>query len=766
MDFSIAELLESFSDGKLVAPKALEKRFGSDQPRIRKLQVILDILEKIGILEKDRGRYRRVGEDDVVEGRLRCSSKGFCFAIQESEDAEDIYVRESHLSNAWNGDRVLVRVTKEGKGRRSPEGEVRLILERANPTLLARVKKTDQGYRAVPLDDRLSFEMELADEGSELPESLVDNSEQLVHVEVMRYPLGAYPPLGRIARILGNDPQMAPDVELVCCKYALSPEFPASVLEAAADLPDQLYKADLKGREDLRKLTTVTLDSSKRQDIDHAFSLETLSDGTLRLGVHIADVAYYVPLNSPLDLEARKRVTSVYLGDRVLPLLPEVLSHLCALMPGENRLCVSALFTLDPEGEVISYELQPSVILVDSHLSEAQVQQLLEDRSHESVQSLASVFELVEALQRLSQALQTRRRARGTLDLSLPDANFYTPDEGDLGAVITAPTQPAHTVVQEFMLLNNETVARHLHTLDLPGIYRVQPAPDLSETQDLLKLITNMGLELSLEQEGEVGGSDYQTFLHKLADSDAQKVLTYLLLGTLKPAVYSRQPGSHFSLALPENGYYTHFASPLSRYADLMVQRMLQALFDTGRDRRSTRVKERVNLRDSSVLVSEVNWNVLPPDLQRELETDLDAIIAHLNERSRLAQKAQQDLEGLRKAEFMRSRTGEIFRGLITGVQSYGFFVEIEELLVEGLVHVSSLKDDWYEYRSRHQTLVGRKNRKQYRLGDRVEVQVKSVDYYRQQIDLVAVGGGSQAADDDAEETPTELVPTATTEEE
>jgi ribonuclease R len=227
-------------------------------------------------------------------------------------------------------------------------------------------------------------------------------------------------------------------------------------------------------------------------------------------------------------------------------------------------------------------------------------------------------------------------------------------------------------------------------------------------------------------------------------------------MATLKPATDSTVPGPHFGLALSQG--YGHFTSPLRRYGDILNHRILHAVFDQGRDRRTTRAKERVNLRHSSCH-GQISWNVLPPEIQRELETAIAAAVPHLNEREKIAQQAQQDLEGLQKAKQMQERTGEVFRGLITGIQSYGFFVEIEELMVEGLVHVSSLKDDWYEYRSRQQTLIGRKSRRQYRLGDRVEVQVKSVDYYRQQIDLVVVGGGSEALDDDSGELDEEFDP-------
>jgi ribonuclease R len=332
---------------------------------------------------------------------------------------------------------------------------------------------------------------------------------------------------------------------------------------------------------------------------------------------------------------------------------------------------------------------------------------------------------------------------------------FQYNDEGMLGVMVVSSLLPARSIVTELMLLANQLVATHLKALCLPAIYRLHRTPDVTDVQELIKLAENMDIELTLENEETIYPRDYQRFVAQFANSDLEKILTYLLLETFKPAFYSTQPDIHFGLGLMEG--YAHFASPTRRYPDLFIHRVLHALFEHGRDRRSTRSKERVNLRHSSSH-GQINWNVLPPDVQHDLEDFLSRSCVHLTERERLAQEAESDLEGLKKAEFMRSHTGELFHGLITGVQSYGFFVEIKELLVEGLVHVSSLKDDWYEYRSRQQRLVGRKNRKQYRLGDTVEVQVKSVDYYRQQIDLVAVGGGSEASEDDEEDFSSDFV--------
>lgn len=757
MEFSIAELLANFTDDKLVAPKALEKKLEcQDETSLRKLQIALDALEKIGILVKERGKYRRVAEEGVVEGKLRCSSKGFCFAIQDVEGAEDIYIRENQLNSAWNGDRVLVRVTKEGSRRRSPEGEVRLILERANPSVLARVKKTEVGdFRAVPLDDRLLFELDLQPNGLNLEQSI----EQLVHVKVKRYPLGQYPPLGEVAQILGNDSEAA-DIDIVCCKHYLPRDFSEHVLEAAKGLPTKLSKTLLKKRVDLRDVLTLTLKANPDDPADDAISLEQTEAGHWRLGVHIADVTHYIEAGSPLDREAQRRGVSVYLGDLVLPMLPDQISHnLCSLQPGKDRLSISVLLTIDAEGQVLEYELQPTVIQVNQQLSYAEAEAILDGQTKGVDRAVVAT---VQQLATLSQALKRQREQRGAFELNLPEkifasstgdegvgkytfARFHYDDEGALGAVVVCSSVPIHTIIVELMLLANQVVASHLQALGVPGVYRVHPTPDPDDVEELIKLANSMGLDLHLEQPEVVRPQDYQHLTQKFAESDSERVLTYLLLSTLKPAFYSTTPKPHFGLALEQG--YTHFTSPVRRYPDLLIHRVLHAVFEDGRDRRSTRAKETVNLRHSSA-AGQVNWNVLPPEIHEELDSQFAALVVHLSEREKVAQEAEEDLEGLKKAELMKERTGQIFHGVITGVQSYGLFVEIEELLVEGLVHVSSLKDDWYEYRSRQHTLVGRKNRKQYRLGDRIEVQVKSVDYYRQQIDLIAVSGGSEATDD------------------
>lgn len=763
MDFSIAELLANLDEDKLVAPKTLENKLECQTDNdIRKLQIALDALEKIGVVEKERGKYRRLSEEGVVEGKLRCSSKGFCFAIQNSEESEDVYIRESQLNTAWNGDRVLVRVTKEGSRRRSPEGEVRLILERANPSILARLKKLEDGsFRAIPLDDRLLFEVILEDSDFNLDEAL----DQLVHVEVLRYPLGSTGPIGQVAELLGTDDE-ADDIKIVCCKHDLPRSFPDHVLAAAKALPNKIAKAELKQRIDYRDVPTITIKAHSEDSADDAITLEELEDDTWQLGIHIADVAHYVQPGTPLDRVAQRRGVSIYLGETVIPMLPEAITdNLCSLQPGKDRLALSVLLNLNDEGEVLEYEIQPTVIQVDYQLSYEQAEAILAEEESKELEVFEPIADLLANLDRLSHAIKEQRRSRGAFELNLPEkiyaradaiespedeakytfSKFHYDDEGALGAVVLSPSLPIHSMVVELMLLANQTVAQHLQALELPAVYRVHPSPDLSAVQDLMKLVAGMGINLTLENEEEVSPLDFQNFTRGFAESGSERVLTYLLLSTLKPAFYSTVAKPHFGLALEQG--YVHFTSPVRRYPDLLIHRTLHAMFEEGRDRKSARSKEGVDIRHSSCH-GEITWNVLPDKLQQELASHFELVVAHLSEREKVAQDAENDLEGLKKAELMKERTGEIFHGVITGVQSYGLFVEIEELLVEGLVHVSSLKDDWYEFRSRQQTLVGRKNRKQFRLGDRIEVQVKSVDYYRQQIDLVAVSGGSTASED------------------
>lgn len=734
MQFSISSLLANFSDDKLIAPKVLEKKLDCEEGEgLHQLQIALDALERVGILVKERGKYRRLYEEGVVEGRLRCSSKGFCFAIQEQEGSEDVFVRENQLSTAWNGDRVLVKVTREGRRKRSPEGEVKLILERSNPSVIARIKQTESGFRAVPLDDRLLFEVEILANGTVA--DLTTVVDQLVHVIIVRYPLGAYPPLGEINQVLGEDAQSAPAIDLICCKHDLPHQFSGVAQGAAIALNKELEHPSLADRQDLRKLQTIVLDWPW-QEAQAAFSLASLGSQTWQLGIHISDVAAQVPFNSALDREVRRRALAVATQDLTIPLFPPELTAL-RLVTGGDRPCLSLLVTITGQGEVQAYEIQPTVVRVDQTLNPEEVATLLAKKAKSSLK------DWLQTLAQISTGLSDQRQERGTLAAPL---NLTLPmGYGDEG-IFTALQSRDGLDPSSLMILANELLGNHLANLSLPAIYRHQEPPELYAIQDFIKLAQNLDLPLNLSDTSKVTSQDYQRFIQQLQASDLADVLLELLCDTLKVPADTATPAPHFGLAL--TGPYAHCCAPLQRYSDVLNQRVLHGLLSKGRDRRTARAKESVNLRHHSCL-DQVNWNVLPPDDQRDLEGAIADILPGLQEQERTVYQAWKDLQGLLRVRRVQACAGETRPGIITGVQSYGFFVELIDFSVEGLVHVSSLKDDWYEYRSQAQTLTGRRNRLRYRLGDRVDVMIKNVDSYRQQVDLAVVGGGSQASEEE-----------------
>ncbi|MEY3222371.1 MAG: hypothetical protein RLZZ203_1227, partial [Cyanobacteriota bacterium] len=582
MEFSIATLLANFTDDKLVARKVLEKKLGcEDEESLEKLQIILDVLEKIGLLVKERGKYRRVTEEGLIEAKLRCSSKGFCFAIQDTEGSEDIYIRESHLSNAWNGDRVLVRVLKEGSRRRSPEGEVKLIMERSNHTLLARIKQVESGFRAVPLDDRLLFELTLQLNNMDLAAAI----DHLAHVEILRYPLAQYPPLGRVVQILGSDAEAAADIDLVTCKHDLSRTFANHVLDAAAKLPKRILKADLKNRLDLRDVFTLTMENANQDDtvVENAFSLEKITADNWRLMFHITDVSHYIQPDEILDREALKRGKSVYLGELLLPMLPAAVTERCSLVPGSDRLALSFVITINPQsGKVEEWEIQPTVINVDVAVTHPDTQSIL---AGETSKVVRDIQEQLKDLQTLAQVIKQVRFERGSLQLNLPPSHNPYYDEGYLGSVVLNDL-PGRRLFTELVILVNQLMADHLSALGIPSIWRVQGTPDTEDVQEMLKLAVNLGVELALDPELEIQPLDYQHLTAAFADSPSEQVLTYLLQDTLKPAVYSTTKSSHFGLALSQ---YVHITAPLRRYPDILLQRVYHNLLEYGRDRRNTR---------------------------------------------------------------------------------------------------------------------------------------------------------------------------------
>ncbi|MFN5514133.1 MAG: ribonuclease R family protein [Cyanobacteriota bacterium] len=739
MDFTIAALLSQFSEDKLVAAKALEKKLACESEEAQEtLRIVLDALERLGLLTRERGKYKRVWETGVVEAKLRCSSKGFCFAIQDDEDGEDIYIREGNLSHAWNGDRVLVKMIKEGSRRRSPEGEVRVILDRANPSVLAQVKQEGEGFRAVPLDDRLLFELEL--QSGEL--DLATVLDHLVHVAVLRYPLAQSLSLGEVTKVLGSNAEAARDVDIVACKHDLPGPWPA-------DFPRPAPLAETLELLDCCSALTFSFGSKETPWTEMGFTLEQTPEGW-RLGVHIADIAQAVPPESDLDKQARQRGASVFLGKSSSPLLPDSLTADYCFTPGADRKALSFWLSFDAQGGVADFEYQGTVIRVDRQFDLAETQAWLADSPGPELGPFGDLFHSL--FFQLCPQLRARRLERGGFTLQSEGVLPFQ-DEGRAGAVTHSPALPLHSLLLEVVIVLQHQVARHLRELALPALYCGQAPPDWDDLTDLLKLVQNLGLEATFDPEVAATPQDFGRLAQGFDKLEARPILNHLLLQTLKTPKYYSHPAAHFGLAYGDG--YAHCTAPARRYGDLVNQRVLKFVLTVGRDRRTKHTKTGVNLR-SQECYGQISWSVLPPALQDSLGEDLHLLVPRLNDLEKVAADAEKDLLGLRKAEKLRACIGQTYRGLITGVQSYGFFVELEDFLVEGLVHVSSLRNDWYEYRARHSSLVGRKSRVTFRLGDDIAVRIKNVDYYRQQIDLVIADAEEETLnleDQDGEET-------------
>ncbi|MFN3360050.1 MAG: RNB domain-containing ribonuclease [Pseudanabaenaceae cyanobacterium] len=684
MQFSVAQLLEACSEDKLVAPKALEKKLGIDSEEgATYLQIALEALEKCGLLEKERGKYRRVSEDGLLEARLRCSSKGYCFAVQEVEGGEVIYIRENKLSSAWHGDKVLVKVTKDGMRRRNPEGEVKLVLERTNGRILARLKATPQGYRAVPLDTRLNVEIEL------LPyPNLEDCLDRLVHIEILRYALGNLPPLARITRVLGQDDSTSQEQELVRCKYNLPNALPQNVGELINTVP---------------KLTPNRLDWRQRRVAqlgEALISIEPERQGW-EIGVHISDVATYVPLDSPLDLLARERGRAYWLGEQVIPMLPPL-----PMLEQPERLCISVLMHLNEGGEMVWFEIHPTLVRVTA------------DKE--------PVLANLEA----SRPVVENYLAAVAIDIDIPWGEQG--DDGILGVLISR--SPLQGLVARLLMMANRAIALHCKALGLPALFYGQPEPDPDRLTDWLNLLQEWGVTPTDTRR-------YLSQIQQVPNPTQQNILKQLFINLLRPGEYALQPQPHYGMLLAgRDTPYCHAVLPQYRYPDLLNQHLLHLLFNEGRDRRSSRSKEGVDLR-SSRCHGQISWSVLPPETERQFRNLVEGLLPTLNQQEQQAYKSALELEALRKILLLQPHVGKTLAGIITAVQKYRFFVSLEDSLAEGLVHVSSLKDDWYEFQThphnkRGRALVGKRSGKQYTVGDRIEVQVRAVDYYRQQVDL------------------------------
>jgi ribonuclease R len=662
----------------------------------------LKALVAAGDLVQIRGNRFGVPEKmDLVVGRLQTNPAGYGFVVpeQESKETPHIYIASANLVEAMHGDRVVARIERHTV--KGPEGRIVRILERSQDHIVGRfeIDETGLGF-VVPFDRRL-----LTDVHVPAGQSGAATPGDMVFVEIARWPTAARGPVGRIVEVLGRIDQPGVDTQIIIRKFGIPDFHSDEAINEARRLGVSVRERDLRGRTDFRDVTTVTIDGEHARDFDDAITLARLSNGHYRLGVHIADVSHYVKEGSTLDGEAYERGTSVYFPERAVHMFPaELATGLCSLNPDVDRLVQSCVMDVDGRGNVVRYELHDGVINSDARMTYTAVNAILTDRDSDAMQQHAALVPMFEQMRELFEILNARRRRRGAIDFDLPEPEVILSADGLIEGIIASERNVAHRMIEEFMLLANETVAAHLMAHAVPALHRVHEAPDVKKVEDFEAFITTLGHSLATSGHG-VRPRHFQKLVDRIRGTPEERPVAVLMLRTMQKARYDAASLGHFGLA---TDHYTHFTSPIRRYPDLVVHRML---------RESRRA-------------------AIAPARREELEDELPETARHASEMERRADEAERELLQWKKVRFMEDKVGDEFEGYVTGVAPYGLFVELIEHYVEGRVHISSMADDYYRFVEQQHILRGENAKKTYRLGDKVRVQVVRVDMERRQVDL------------------------------
>ncbi|HIE12181.1 MAG TPA: ribonuclease R [Desulfotomaculum sp.] len=644
-------------------------------------------MEEKGLIYQTRAaRFGLPEQFNLFVGRVQGHAKGYAFLVPDNEGADEVFIGSGNLNGAMHNDRVAVRLLPDGRGK-TREGEVVRVLKRGNSRLVGTLHKKRRFSVVVPDDPRLGS-------GIVVPRGRLTaarNGDKVV-VELTAYPTPRTLPEGRVVEVLGQAGAPGMDMLVLCRRYDLPDDFGMKVLREAENIPAAITGADLRGRRDLRDWLVITIDGEDAKDLDDAVSLSVLPDGMYMLGVHIADVEHYVQEGGALDREALKRGTSVYLPGRVVPMLPPRLSSgICSLNPGEDRLTLSVLMTVGPEGGVREYELVPSVIRSRERMTYTAVYRMLEG-DPEFTGQYRHLSEMLARMRDLCLVLRRRRLRNGAINFNLPETKVELDDAGRPVAVFRAARTVAEQIIEEFMLIANETVARHAAALGLPFIYRVHPKPDEEKVAALAQLLAGFGYNTKGLTRLEPAA--FQAVLDAACGRREERLINAVMLRSMKQARYAPERSGHFGLA---SEYYTHFTSPIRRYPDLFIHRVLREAMANG-------------------------WR-LSAKRKAELQAQAEYAAVLASERERVAMEAEREAVELKKAAFMEDKVGNVYPGFISGVTGWGLYVELENT-VEGLVHVRTLTDDFYLYDERSYTLTGRNTGKSYRLGDPVRVRV------------------------------------------
>jgi ribonuclease R len=679
-----------------LTPAEIQRRagFGRDE-----LQLVIEALRGLcrdgRLVRLKKNHYALPDRQHLVRGRVHAHPDGYGFLIPEDKDAEDLYLNRREMRRVMQGDIVMVRVDRRARG--GSEVHVVQVLERAQKRLLGTYDELNGKPYLVPMDARISA----------IPVKPGAHAERgkVVAAEISRYGTAMSPPEAQVVKVMGDPDDPEVQAQSIVFRYGLSTSFSDQVQRETSRIAYSIPHEEISARTDLRGLPIVTIDGENARDFDDAVYVRKQGEN-YELYVSIADVAHYVVGETALDQEAYARGTSVYFPDRAIPMLPEALSNgICSLNPNEDRLTKTVCIEFSPRGEVSRTRFFNSVIRSHKRMTYTNVRRILVDRDAELLAHYGTMVDQFRLMEELALLIYERRKARGNLDFDLPEAEIILDLQGMPENIVRAERNIAHRIIEEFMIAANEAVARHLTEKDLPTLYRVHEGPDQEALEALAPFLLSLGYRLP-QKKDNVAPLEIQRLLESARGKPEERVLNRVLLRSMKQAVYQPENIGHFGLA---STCYTHFTSPIRRYPDLIVHRTLDKV---------------------------LRGEKLKPNEQADWLRQLQEAGKHTSARERHAMDAEREMVDLKKAQFMMTKIGEEFTGFITSLANFGFFVELDVYFIEGLVKLSSLTGDDYDYYEKEYVIKGRRHGRRFRLGDNVRVKVARINAFRSEVDF------------------------------